>query len=286
MAALVGPELEREGWRLIRARRGSAAPGEASWDSSTGAISIPVPARAVLHLAGAGMATRRWNPAFKRLLRESRVDATKALCATLARWSPPPEVLVVASAVGFYGDRGEQLLDEDSPPGTGFLADLAAAWEAACEPAIRAGIRVVHLRSGMVLTRRGGALQALLLPFRMGLGGPLGSGRQFWSWIAAADLKGVVAEALRNPGLRGPVNVVAPEAVRQRQLATTLARILRRPALLTTPGFALRLALGEMAEEMLLASTRVRPARLLSIGFRWRHPDLEDALRSALKTGG
>ena len=286
MAALVGPELEREGWRLIRARRGSAAPGEAHWDSLTGTLSTPAPPRAVLHLAGAGMATRRWSPAFKRILRQSRVDATLALCTTLARCSSPPAVLVAASAVGFYGDRGEQLLDEDSGPGSGFLADLATAWEAACEPAVRAGIRVVHLRSGMVLTRRGGALRSLLLPFSLGLGGPLGSGRQFWSWIAANDLKAVVAEALRNPAMRGPVNVVAPEPVRQRDLATILGRVLRRPAVIPAPRFALRLALGEMAEEMLLASTRPRPARLMDIGFRWRHPDLEDALRSALVAGG
>ena len=286
MATLVGPELEREGWRLIPARRGPAAPGEARWDPSTGELSTPAPPRAVLHLAGAGLATRRWSSGFKRIIRQSRVDATRALCATLARCTPPPEVLVAASAAGFYGDRGEQRLDEDSGPGTGFLAEVAAEWEAACEPAIQAGIRVVHLRSGMVLTRRGGALKALLWPYRLGLGGPLGSGRQFWSWIAAADLKAVVAEALRNPGVQGPVNLAAPEAVRQREMASTLGRVLRRPALFPAPRFALRVALGEMADEMLLASTRLSPARLTGIGFRWRQPDLEDALRTALRAGG
>jgi len=274
------------GWSPVAARRGYAAPGEAHWDPHSGGISGPDQVKAVLHLAGAGLATRRWSPGFKHIIRVSRVDATRALCAALARREPPPEVLVAASAAGFYGDRGDQFLAEDSAAGTGFLAGLAEAWEAACEPAIRAGIRVVHLRFGIVLARRGGALQALLPPFRLGLGGRLGSGRQFWSWIGLEDLAAVVREALENPNLRGPVNAVAPEAVRQRDLAATLGRVLRRPAVVPVPAFVLRLALGEMADEMLLASTRVRPARLLETGFRWRHPDLEGALRRALESGG
>jgi uncharacterized protein (TIGR01777 family) len=222
----------------------------------------------------------------RRLIRASRVEATRALSETLARRSPPPEVLVAASAVGYYGDRGDELLDEGSARGRGFLAELAEAWEKACDPARLAGIRVVHLRFGIVLSRRGGALKELWLPFRLGVGGPLGHGRQFWSWIGLEDLTAIVGEALQDRRLSGPVNVVAPEAVRQRDLAGALGRALRRPSVMPAPAAALRLVLGGMADEMLLASARVQPARLQAIGFQWRHPGLEDALRAALAPGG
>ena len=286
LGSAVLPVLSRGGWSVVPARRGAAGPGEARWDPLTGEVAGVARMDGVLHLAGANVSERRWNPAFRRLLHSSRVEATRALSETLARRNPPPSVLAVASAVGVYGDRGDEILDEGSGLGSGFLAELAVGREVACEPALRAGIRVVYLRFGIVLTRRGGALQRLLLPFRLGVGGPLGGGRQFWSWIALEDAVAVVAEALRDPQLRGPVNVVAPEAARQRDLARALGRVLRRPAVLPAPAAALRLVLGGVADEMVLASTRVRPARLQAAGFQWRHPDLEPALRAALAPGG
>jgi len=286
LGSAVVPVLSREGWRVVPARRGAAGPGEARWDPASGEIAHAGRVEAVLHLAGAGLAERRWSPEVRRVIRSSRVQVTRALSERLARRSPPPAVLVAASAVGFYGDRGDEVLDEGSARGRGFLAELAEAWEEACEPAASAGIRVVHLRFGVVLSRRGGALGKLLLPFRLGIGGPLGSGRQFWSWIGIEDVTAVVVEALRDRRLSGPVNVVAPEPVRQRDLARTLGRVLHRPAAMPAPAALLRLVLGRMADEMLLASGRVRPARLEATGFRWRHPGLEDALRAALGPGG
>lgn len=286
LGSAVLPVLSRRGWSVVPARRGAAGPGEARWDPLTGEIAGGARVDGVLHLAGANLSERRWSPAFRRLLHSSRVEATRALSETLARRNPPPSVLAVASAVGVYGDRGDEILDERSALGSGFLAELAIAREEACEPALRAGIRVVHLRFGIVLTRRGGALQRLLLPFRLGVGGPLGGGRQFWSWIALEDAIAVMGEALRDPQLRGPVNVVAPEPARQRDLARALGRVLRRPAVMPAPAAALRLVLGGVADEMVLASARVRPARLQAAGFQWRHPDLEPALRAALAPGG
>ena len=286
LGSAIGPVLKRRGWSVVPARRATAGPGEADWDPRTGEIGGAARAEAVLHLAGVGLASRRWTPEVRRQIRSSRVDATRALSEALARRDPPPAVLVSASAIGFYGDRGDQTLDEQSARGSGFLADLAADWESACEPATRAGIRVVHLRFGVVLTRRGGALARLLLPFRLGLGGPIGDGRQFWSWIGLDDLTRVAADVLADPRWRGPINVVAPQPIRQRDMARTLGRVLGRPAVLPAPAFALRWLLGGMVDEMLLASARVRPTRLEEGGFRWGTPELESALRAALAPGG
>jgi len=210
------------------------------------------------------------------------VDATRRLAGALARLERPPRVLVTASAVGYYGDRGSELLREESAPGAGFLAEVCREWEAATEPAAHAGIRVVRLRIGMALSRRGGALATMLTPFRLGAGGPVGGGAQWVSWIALDDLVRAIHHALTTDTLVGPVNAVAPEPVTNRELARTLGRVLGRPALLPLPAVAARLLLGQMADELLLASARVEPARLRATGFTFRHATLEDALRHEL----
>ena len=281
-SALV-PALRGRGASVLRAvRRPPVARDEVRWHPLDGRIEGEAVVDAVVHLAGGSLAAHRWNATVKRRMTESRVPATRALCERLAELAPRPAVLIAASAIGYYGDRGDELLDEDSPRGAGFLAELAEAWEQACEPARRAGIRTVQLRFGLVLARSGGALQRLLLPFRLGLGGPLGDGRQYWSWIALDDAVEAILFALEHDRLSGPVNAVAPEALTQREFARALARVLRRPAFLPAPAAALRLVLGEMADAMLLSSSRVRPQRLRSEGFAWRCPGLEGAMRRVI----
>jgi len=238
---------------------------------------------AAVHLAGESIAGRRWSAAHKRRIHESRVRGTRLLCEALGALDRPPRVLVSASAVGYYGDRGDEVLDEQSEPGTGFLARVAQDWEEATAAAAGSGIRVIRLRIGLVLAARGGALAPMRTLFRLGLGGPFGRGRQWVSWIALDDLVGAIGHAIACEALRGPVNAAAPGAVSQLEFARTLARVLRRPALLPAPAFALRLALGrEMADELLLASQRVAPRRLLASGYSFRFPALEPALRSVL----
>jgi len=274
--------------RVVRLTRGSTsalAPGEraARWDPGTGAVEPGLGGvGAVVHLAGESVAGGRWTEARKRRIRESRVGATRRLCETLAREPDPPRTLVAASAIGFYGHRGEEVLREESPPGAGFLPDLCREWEAAAEPAIRRGIRVVHIRFGVVLSREGGALAAMLPLFRLGLGGPVGSGAQWLSWIGMDDALDAVLHAIRTESLVGPVNLVAPAPATNRDFARTLARVLRRPALVPLPAFAARALFGEMADELLLASARVVPARLTATGYAFREPALEGALRRVL----
>jgi len=283
-SALV-PELRQAGHDVTRACRAGAGPEDARWEPATGRLDSPIAPEGVIHLGGASLAESRWTKALKRRAWASRVETTRALCEALTRRDPPPGVLVAASAIGFYGDRGDEILDESSRRGSGFLAELAGAWEGACEPAARAGVRVAHVRIGVVLARGGGALPRLLPLFRLGLGGPLGNGRQYWSWISLEDVAGVFRRALEDSGFRGPVNAVAPQSVTQREFARTLGRVLRRPALLPAPAFALRVLLGEMADAMLLGSARVRPVRLLEAGHAFRQPLLEDALRAELSRG-
>jgi uncharacterized protein (TIGR01777 family) len=238
---------------------------------------------AVVHLAGANLAARRWTPARKRELASSRVEFTRRLAERLAALANPPPVLVCASATGIYGDlpRGEKVT-EDAPPGEGFLAALARDWEAAAGPAARAGIRVVHLRFGMVLSPRGGALGKMLPAFRTGLGGPLGDGTQWVSWIALDDALDAILHALGRRALAGPVNAVAPFPVSNASFASSLARALGRPAALRAPAAALRLAFGEMADALLLRGAQATPARLLAEGFSFRYPVLDAALRHLL----
>src|SRR5438876_708242 len=281
--------LTSAGHRVVRVVRGAGAVPAAGqriarWDPESGALepSALAGADAVVHLAGESVAGGRWTEAKKRRIRSSRVDVTRRLAEALPRLERPPRLLVSASAVGYYGDRGSEILREDSAPGPGFLAEVCREWEAATDPAARAGIRVVRLRIGMVLSRRGGALGAMLTPFRLGAGGPVGSGVQWVSWIAIDDLVGAILHALATESLAGPVNAVAPEPVTNRELARTLGRVLRRPALLPLPAVAARLLFGQMADELLLASARVEPARLRATGFTFRHARLEDALRHEL----
>jgi uncharacterized protein (TIGR01777 family) len=231
----------------------------------------------VVHLAGENIAGR-WTAKKKERIRESRVNGTRALCEVLTRLARRPKVLVCASATGYYGDRRSELLTEDSAPGTGFLAEVCRAWEAATEPAARAGIRVVNLRFGAVLSAQGGALAKMLPPFRLGLGGVIGNGRQFWSWVALDDAVGAIQHVIRRESLTGPVNVVSPRPVTNREFTKTLGRVLRRPTIFPLPAFAARLVFGEMADAALLASVRVEPARLMATNYRFRFPELAPAL--------
>ncbi|MGA1201352.1 MAG: TIGR01777 family oxidoreductase [Planctomycetota bacterium] len=252
------------------------------WDPPHGEVHLgsSLPLRSVLHLAGAGIADRPWTKERKRVLRESRVDATRTLCEALARLpeGQRPESLIMASGIGIYGDRGDEILREESAPGRGTLAELAVDWEAAADPAREAGIRVVVLRLGMILSREGGALGKMLTPFRLGLGGPIGSGRQFVSWIALPDAVSLFRAMIDRPDIRGPLNAVAPGCVSQRTFANALGKALGRPSFLPLPSLAVRAMFGEMGQELLLAGQRVEPARLLSLKHPFRYPHLEDAL--------
>ena len=231
---------------------------------------------------GANVAGRRWTSAYKREILESRVTPTHALATLLAGLNAKPAVLVCASAIGIYGSRGDEVLTETSSPGSGFLPEVCLAWERATQPATDAGIRVVHLRFGVVLSPEGGALAQMLPLFRVGLGGRLGSGRQWMSWVALPDAIGAIEFALQTPSLSGPVNVVAPNPVTNLEFTRALGRALHRPTLLPAPGFALRLAFGEMAQATILASERVLPARLSAAGFHFEYPEIEAALRAVL----
>lgn len=295
------PRLKEAGHEIVRLTRGGG-PGAggtgAAGTGATGTRGIPWdPDRgilepehlrgidAVVHLGGASIASGRWTMERKQLILESRTRSTLLLAERIAALpaGSQPRVFVVASATGYYGDRGDTLLDESSGPGEGFLADVCRAWEEAAGPAARAGVRVVQPRIGVVLAREGGALAAMLLPFRLGLGGPIGSGRQWWPWISLHDLARVFERALADESLSGPVNAVAPEAATCTDVARALGRALRRPAILPAPAFAIRLLLGEMADALLLASTKVVPARLARAGFVFEHPTLDAAMGAALK---
>lgn len=237
---------------------------------------------AIVHLAGAGIADKRWSDDYKQTIRNSRINSTQLLAARMAQTRDKPKVFVVASATGIYGSRGSRLLTEDDEPGEGFLAEVATQWEAAADEARNAGIRVVHTRLGMVLDRRGGALAKMLLPFKLGLGGVIGSGEQYWSWISLADAVAGITHVLDSQTMAGPVNMVAPHAVTCYEFVKTLGRVLKRPTILPTPAFAVRMAMGQMADELLLASTRADPKALRHAGFTFKYPQLEDALRATL----
>ncbi len=285
-AALV-ERLAREGHTVPRLVRSAskARPGDVVWDPDGGTIDAAAleGVDAVVHLAGENVGSR-WTEEKKRRIRDSRINGTRLLAHTLARLGKRPRVLVQASATGIYGDRGDEALDERSPAGTGFLAEVCQGWEGASEMAEQAGIRVVKLRFGVVFTRKGGALQRLLLPFRMGVGGRVGSGRQWMPWISLDDAVEVIVRALRDERLRGPVNAIAG-SVRNAEFTDALARALHRPALLPVPSFGLRAVFGEMADETLLSSQCAEPARLREIGHVFHHPTLDVALNAALRKG-
>jgi len=280
-------KLTEQGQEPVALRRSASAssPDTSMWEPiQRGTWTSDVgPVDAVVHLAGENIAGLRWTPEVMRRIRESRVIGTEQLCRHLVGLDPRPKALVAASAIGYYGNRGDDVLTESAPSGSGFLAEVCRDWEDSCMPAAEAGIRVVHIRIGMVLAPDGGALARLLPLFRLALGGKLGSGRQWMSWISLDDLIEIILRALRDETLAGPVNAVAPDPLTNYEFTKTLGRIIKRPTVFAVPAFALRLALGEMADALLLASTRAVPARLNEIGYQYQHPDIEDALRSIIR---
>jgi uncharacterized protein (TIGR01777 family) len=279
-SALV-PFLTNSGNEVIRLGR------PAQWDPETGSIQAPAlnGFDAVVHLAGENIAAGRWTSARKARIRDSRVKGTKLIAETVAKVEQPPQVLVSASAIGYYGNRGNEVLREESPPGTGFLPDVCRQWEAATDPATRKGIRVVHLRTGIVLSKEGGALRQMLVPFKLGIGGTIGSGNQYWSWISLSDLCSAIVHCIQASGLHGPVNTVSPSPVTNLEFTKILGRVLHRPTIVPVPAFAARLAFGEMADALLLASARVEPAKLVASRFIFHHRDLEATLKELLVTG-
>jgi uncharacterized protein len=284
-SALV-PTLTAGGHAVTRLVRSTPRPGQAEIPWNPAARSIGTPALegldAVVHLAGDNVASGRWTAAKKASIRNSRVQGTSVLCEALAQLVKPPKALLCASAIGYYGDRGETTLREESPPGTDFLAEVCQAWEAATAPAVQRGIRVVRLRFGIVLSPAGGPLAKMLTPFRLGLGGVVGTGKQYMSWITLDDALGAIHHALNTEALQGPVNVVAPQAATNQEFTTTLGKVLRRPTRLPLPAFVARLIFGEMADALLLSSTRVAPVRLVASGYTFRYPALEEALQHLL----
>lgn len=277
--------LEAGGHRVLRLVRSRSQAGrdDVFWNPATGEIDAAglEGVDAVVNLAGESVA-KPWTDEVRRRIRESRVQGTRLLAEALAGLERPPGVFVCASAVGYYGDRGDERLDEDAPPGTGFLPETGREWEAAADPAREAGIRTVPLRFGIVLSGEGGMLAAVLPLFRLGAGGKLGSGKQWMSWVSLEDVVDAIRFVIGTEGIRGPVNVVAPAPVTNEEFTETLGRVLGRPTFLSVPAALLRLVPGGMGEEALLASQRVVPDRLLGAGFRFHHADLEGALRAAL----
>lgn len=278
--------LTTGGHRVTRMLRRPPQAGESAvhWNPATGTVEARglEALDAVVHLAGENIAASRWSDSVKEEIRASRHQATRKLCENLVQLPQRPRVLICASAIGYYGNRGDELLDEESAVGSGFLAEVCRDWEESTRPASDAGIRVVHLRIGVVLSPAGGALAKLLVPFRLGAGGRVGDGRQYMSWIAIDDLLATVLHAARTESLRGAVNAVAPRPISNAEFTRTLGEVLHRPTLFPVPAAAARLAFGEMADEMLLSSTRVRPKRLEDSAFKFWLPDLESALRHVL----
>ena len=284
-SALV-PALRAAGhevWPLVR--RAAQVENEIAWNPATGEIDAArlAGADAIVNLAGENVGAGRWTEARRESILRSRVDATRTLVVSMARLPRKPSVFLSASAIGFYGDRGDEVLTETSAIGHGFLPEVCLAWETHAEGAARAGVRTALLRFGVVLAPGGGALAKMLPLFRLGLGGRLGSGQQWMSWIGLADVVGAVQHALNDDRCAGPMNLVAPGAVTNAEFTTTLARVLRRPAILPAPAWALRLALGRaLADEALLASAHATPKRLHEMGYAFRYPTLEAALRAVI----
>ena len=285
IGSVLGPFLAAGGHRVVRMVRSPKVGSDAIlWDPGAG---IQDPARlegfdVVVHLAGENLVQGRWTPEKKQRIRDSRITGTRLLSQALAGLREPPKVLICASAIGYYGHRGDEVLTETSPPGSGFLAEVCQAWEAAAESARQRGIRVVSLRTGVVLSAAGGALAFMRTPFQLGVGGPLGSGQQYMSWIALDDLLGLIHHALLIDRVRGPLNTVAPNPVTNMEFTKTLGHVLRRPTVFPVPPFALRLLMGEVADEVLLTSTRAMPTQALQTQYTFRYPHLEEALRHVL----
>lgn len=265
-------------------RRESTAAGEVEWDQEKRKLDLEAMEGfdAFVHLAGENLASGRWTKERMRKIRDSRVEGTRAICRAAARLKKKPEVIVSASAIGWYGDRGDETLDEESKPGTGFLVEVCRDWEASCYAAREAKLRVVNARIGVVLAPHGGALKKMLLPFKLGAGGRLGSGRQYMSWISLRDVVRGLVFCIENKQLEGPVNLVGPNAVTNAEYTKTLGRVLSRPTIFPVPAFVAGLVFGKMADEALLASTRVVPKTLADAGFEFQDPNLEEALRGML----
>ena len=282
-AALI-PALKSGGYDITCLVRGTASRrDQIQWDPAQPLVPESVSGfDAVVHLAGESI-VGRWTEAKKRRIRESRVQGTLRLAEALAQAPQRPRVLISASAIGYYGDRGDEALREDSASGSGFLPEVCREWEDATEPATKAGIRTVQVRFGLVLSRHGGALHKMLPPFRLGVGGNMGNGRQWWSWIDIDDLVGAVQHVIKAETLRGPVNVVGPNPVMNAEFTKILASALSRPAIFPMPAFAARLVFGQMGDELLLASQRVEPAKLLASGYVFQKPILRAALEGILK---
>ncbi|MGW1147155.1 TIGR01777 family oxidoreductase [Streptomyces sp. NPDC002454] len=288
-SGLIGSALVRsltaDGHQVVRlVRRPPRGPDEVRWDPVRQRIEPPglLDCEAVVNLAGAGVADHRWTTAYKKQIRDSRVLGTVTLAEAAAALEVPPRVFLNGSAVGFYGDTGDRVVDEDAPPGSGFLPSLTVEWEEAAAPAEEAGIRTVFARTGLVVSRHGGAWQRLFPLFKTGLGGRLGSGRHYWSYIALYDEVAALRHLLAAEDLSGPVNLTAPEPLTNRQITAAMGRVLHRPAVFAAPAAAVRLVLGEMATDV-LTSTRAVPRKLLESGFAFTFPDVEDALRAALR---
>ena len=254
-------------------------PEDGDWNSAfTGGVD------GIVHLAGESVASGKWTRKKKEKIRNSRIEGTKRLCEHILKLPTPPSVLVCASAIGYYGNRGVEFLNEGSPRGSGFLSDVCLGWEEATESVSKAGIRVVNVRFGIVLSKDGGALAKMMTPFKIGMGGKIGSGTQYMSWIAMDDVTSAIYHTLITESLKGPVNVTAPNPVTNKEFTNTLGEVLNRPAVIPIPAFAARLAFGEMANELLLASTKVAPKRLSDSGYEFQYPKLEPALKHVLGT--
>jgi hypothetical protein len=287
-SGLIGSALVRAlragGHDVLRlVRRTPSAPDEVQWDPERAEVDVAAlrGLDGLVHLAGAGVGDRRWTAAYKQTIRSSRVDGTWVVADALTRLDPLPRVMVSGSAIGWYGDTGDRAVEEGAPAGDDFLAQVCVDWEAATRPAEAAGIRVAHARTGLVLDRAGGALQRLLPIFRLGGGGRLGSGRQYWSWITLEDEVRALTFLLEADGVAGPVNLTAPTPVTNAEVTRTLARVVRRPALLPVPSAALKVALGDFSDDI-LGSQRVLPGVLQRSGFAFRHQEIEQGLRAAV----
>jgi uncharacterized protein (TIGR01777 family) len=277
-------ELKSGGHHVTSLTRSPTGENNISWDPDAGTVDGSLEGTdAVVHLAGESNAEGRWTVSKKRRIMDSRKKGTRLLAETIAGLTTPPRVMVSASAVGYYGDRADEVLREDSRPGSDFLAEVCKAWEAAADPAREAGIRVVHTRFGIVLSLEGGALGTMLPIFKLGGGGRIGRGRQWWSWVAIDDVVGTIHHALENDSVEGPVNVGSLNPMTNAEYTRVLGKVLNRPTVLPVPAPAIRLALGGIADALLLASQRMEPAKLKETGYRFRHPELEGALRHLLE---
>lgn len=264
-------------------RRPATAPDEVTWDPAAGTVDLAglEGIDAVVHLAGAGVGDHRWTDAYKRTILDSRVDGTHTIVQAMSRLDSRPATLVAGSAIGWYGDTGDRAVDESAPAGTGFLADVVRAWEAAADPAREAGIRVTHARTGLVVAKEGGAWARLFPIFKLGLGGKLGSGRQYWSWISLRDEVAALTYLLDTPTMNGPVNLTGPAPATNAEVTKAMGAVLGRPTVFAVPAFALKAALGEFSTEI-LSSARVIPSVLESSGFPWQDATVESAIRAAL----